>query len=163
MKLVPVILLLIGIGGSAWANPVARAVSQASADKLLLEGKISLAIQEYESALKIHPTPALYFNLAIAYYQTKRLSDAIAALEALLKMAGEDVEARYNLGCLWLYKGDFEKAAFEFQKALSCCAEAPEFAPLIRQGLKLSGQIKKADRSTQDLLTFVTQYGLPAL
>lgn len=148
-------MTVLGIYGSltAWAS---------SGDFYLRAGNTSLAIQEYEKALKKSPSPSIYFNLAIAYYQEGRLTEAISALEQFNQLAGDDVEAHYNLGCLWLYKGNFEKAAFYFRRANSCSHQASSFTPLIQQGLELIEDLRKTPQSTQDLLAALTSHGLPA-
>lgn len=132
------------------------------ADNYLKQGNPSRAIEEYQKALALKPSStAAYFNLAIAYYAVRDIGGAVSALEKLVALDPEDVEAHYNLGCLKLYLHDQEGAKTHFEKAKNCCRHNPAFVPLIDKGLKFIDQLGQTDPSTQDILFFLLQYGLP--
>ena len=104
-----------------------------------------------------------YFNLAIAYYAQRNIRAAAENLERVLGFDPADGEARYNLACLRLYQGDVEEAKLQFEKAVFCCFSHSIFGRKSREALELIHQFSLLDVSTQELLLFVTQYGLPPL
>ncbi len=131
-------------------------------DCYLSQGKISRSIEEYKKALLLNShSTATYFNLAIAYYAQRNLEGATSALEELLKINEQDVEAWYNLACLNLYQQDTEKAKLHFEKAKLCCDCNSKFVPLIMQGLEFLNELKNSGH--QDLILLLLQKGLPPL
>lgn len=158
-------LLYIGIGWLALAPGTAycqAADHKAAADRLLARGRAERAALEYRKALALHPaSTAAYFNLAIAEYQLKNLDGAAWALERLLEIDSEDVEALYNLGCLELYRQDLQKAEIYFKKAREYCERDPRFFPLIDQGLGFLDELEGS--SSQGLVLLALQKGLPSL
>jgi tetratricopeptide (TPR) repeat protein len=160
LKLLIIVFLLLMLPQAVSASPDYKK----RGDQFLQVKKTTLAIAQYHKALEINPrSTSTYFNLAIAYYEERSLDKAIQALEKLIEIDPEDAEARYNLGCLRLYKGDFQEAHLHFQDGLRCCEKAPQFLPYMQKGLKLIEQIQQTDQSTQGLLFLMTQYGLPPL
>lgn len=130
----------------------------------LQSGKHELAINEYEKAIAFDSkSTATYFNLAIAYYGVRNIEGATQALERLIEIEPNDVEALYNLACLKLYKQDCKKAKIYFEKARECCAKNPEFEPLITKGLEFLDRLMKDNPSTQDLVLFFLAQGLPPI
>jgi len=84
------------------------------------QGEYSMAVAEYENAIKANPNfPIAYNNLGITY---KRMGNAVRAEENYRKAISLDsryVDAYYNLGLLYMDKGDFQGAAGMFRKALA--------------------------------------------
>ena len=129
-----------------------------SGDQYLREGKLSLAVADYNKAVSLNPhSTATYFNLAIALYAEKDVAGAASALQNILEIDPSDVEALYNLACLKLYLKHIQEAKNYFQKAKSCCQHDSHFRPLIEQGLGYLNELTAMDSSTQDLALFLLQ------
>ena len=129
-------------------------------DRYLRAGEINPAIAEYKKALSLNPdSPATYFNLAIAYYQSRNFQAAASTLEKLIKLSPNDYEARYNLACLKLYQNDVQEARQCLEKAKSCCLSNPEFTPLIQNTIEFAEKLTTLDPQTRSavLLYFLTQ------
>jgi tetratricopeptide (TPR) repeat protein len=76
------------------ANPEAVAEA-ARGTALAKEGKYDLAIQHYRAALRLDShLPGLYLNLGLAYFKSKRLSDAAKAFEEAVSADGNSLQAR---------------------------------------------------------------------
>lgn len=64
------------------------------------------AIVQYQKALTLNRSdPDLYFNLALAYYQTGDVNNAIANYRKVLSLNSKNYDAKYNLGILLLNDG----------------------------------------------------------
>src|SRR3981081_1108837 len=70
-----------------------------------------------------HPTAGGYNTLGVLYAQADRVSCAIAAFQAALKLEDPNWEAHYNLALALLSQGDRVRAARELQTAIQ---EKPE-------------------------------------
>ncbi len=144
-----------------------RAYGQAAdhktaADRLLQRGHPDQAMAEYHRSLALEAqSPATYFNLAIAAYSIRNLDQAAWALEKLLELDPQDVEALYNLGCLELYRQDLRKARTYLERARGCCNRDRRFAPLIDRGLGFVDELEGSP--TQGLVFLALQDGLPSL
>lgn len=64
-----------------------------------------------------------HFYLAVSYYRSGRLNDAVKALDATLMTASDYVPARELLGTIWLLKKDYVRARQQFEHLV---AVAPE-------------------------------------
>ena len=69
-------------------------------------------------AIHDHPTAGAYNTLGVLYAQGDRVTCAIAAFEAAIKLEDPNWEAHYNLGVALLSKGDRTKAMRELQAAI---------------------------------------------
>jgi tetratricopeptide (TPR) repeat protein len=65
-----------------------------------------------------HPTASAYNTLGALYAQADRISCAVPAFEAALKLENQNWEAHYNLALALLRKGDRARAARELQTAI---------------------------------------------
>src|ERR1700730_782310 len=65
-----------------------------------------------------HPTAGAFNTLGVLYAQADRVSCAIAALEAALKLEHHNWESHYNLALALLRKGDRASAVRELQTAI---------------------------------------------
>ncbi len=149
----------LGFGSS---TEQAATVHKLAGDAYLKQGNAHSAIEEYQKAIALNShSTALYFNLAIASYAMGNIEASAQALEKLLALDPKDVEAHYNLACLSLYREDTLKAAEHFEKAKICCHPDSRFVPLIDKGLGFLKELKNADPSTQSVLFFLLQQGLP--
>jgi len=79
-------------------------------------GQLPEAIQAFERLLKENgqSTPAR-FNLAICYYRSRRLDDAVRALQATLAISPDFAPAGQLLGTIWLLKADYGRARQQFE------------------------------------------------
>lgn len=135
-------------------------------DQALTQGDFSRAIEEYQGALAFNPqSTATYFNLAIAYYSSGDVRGAAAALERLLERDPHDVEALYNLGCLYLYQWETKKARAAFQHAKQCSDGDSTFTPLLESGLAFLDELDHRDLfSRSEILQALShEYVLPLL
>ena len=102
--------------GAAPAGVLERKVE---ADCLLKKGETVRAIRLYRNILKEDSAFSnAHYNLATAYYLTGNLGKASESLENFLRRQPTDIEARYNLGCLYLRLGRFYEAEKQFRTAL---------------------------------------------
>lgn len=149
----------LGFGSSPEQTATAHKLA---GDAYLRAGNAHLAIEEYQKAIALNSySTTLYFNLAIALYAMGKIEASAQALEKLLALDPQDVEAHYNLACLSLYREDTVTAAQHFEKAKICCHPDSRFIPLIDKGLGFLKELKNADPSTQGVLFFLLQQGLP--
>src|SRR6266567_9062227 len=65
-----------------------------------------------------HPTAGAYNTLGVLYAQADRVSCAIPAFEASLKLEDQNWEAHYNLALAFLRRGDRAQAIHALQKAI---------------------------------------------
>lgn len=78
---------------------------------LLDDGKTSEAIAALRTATDLMPTNAAAWNyLGVAYHRSGQWTNATAAYSQALRFNRELVEARFNLGCLWLELRNFDAA-----------------------------------------------------
>lgn len=131
-------------------------------DHFLKNGKPLLAVHEYRKALDLNPgSPEVYFNLAIACYESLDLGGAATALESLTILVPTDTEAFYNLGCLSLYDGKMAKARTYFKKAQVVSEKDSPFLPLIARGLEFTQELLQCP--SQGLMLYLLNHGLLAL
>lgn len=164
------ILLAVVLGGlprlekCAFAAPSTNfqsASHQTLADDYLRAGKPDEAIMEYEMAVVDNPfSTAVYFNMAIAYYEVRNIEGAVSALEKLIALAPEDVEAHYNLACLKLYLHDEVGAKRHLETAHKLSKENTNFYPLIIRGLQFIEELSRTNTNEQDIVFFLLHYGL---
>ncbi len=83
--------------------------------KLLDAGNYVAAAQQLKTATSLMPTNASAWNyLGLAYHRAGQGSNAAAAYAHALKLNHELLEARFNLGCLWLEQDKLDAAKSEF-------------------------------------------------
>jgi arylsulfatase A-like enzyme/Flp pilus assembly protein TadD len=84
----------------------------------LRQGKRNDSIPLFEAAAQINPSDYESLqNLAVAYRETGRISDAEAILNLIVK-SGEPFASAFNeLGMVWFQKGDMTRAREYFEKA----------------------------------------------
>ena len=82
------------------------------------------AISEFKKLLEEDGQNVLaHFYLAVCYYRSRRLDDAVKALEATLMIASDYPPAEELLGTIWLLKKDYVRARRQFEHL---AAIAPE-------------------------------------
>lgn len=124
------------------------------ADRLLRHGLAREAACLYERCIEKNPeNSAACFNLAIAYYQSSRWNEAQQALEKVVSLNPKDVEALYNLGCLYLYRTEeIEKAKYLFEKARTESTQNTRFIPQITSGIWLSEKCLTLDAASRKII-----------
>ena len=145
-------LVLICNPSAGWSQQITATQEKGlhfkiSGDHSLLAGNTSVAIAEYQKALKFIPqSSTTYFNLAIAFYAEKNIDGTASALEEVLKLNPKDIEAHYNLACLRIYQRNLQAAKLHFEQAKLCCLKKNStFLPSIQQGLEFLAEIQKYD------------------
>jgi tetratricopeptide (TPR) repeat protein len=100
-----------------------------SARSLANQGKLDLAIKDYEAAVKLDPSKASYQGgLGSAYYQSGRYTDAEAALQRALAADNKNAEVAYNLS-LTEYKLNKTTQALDYaQKSVALDATDADYA-----------------------------------
>ncbi|MCP3922269.1 MAG: tetratricopeptide repeat protein [Desulfobacterales bacterium] len=89
-----------------------------SGDKFYLEGKIDLAIKEFENAIKISPNNVNVRNsLGICYGIQNRAEDALEEFEEAINLDPNEVMAIHNAGLICSMVGDSSNALSYFLKA----------------------------------------------
>jgi len=73
--------------------------------------KTDAAVQELQSAVALLPTNAAAWNyLGLAYHRAGQWTNATEAYSRAIKLDRDLLEARFNLGCLWLDENKLEPA-----------------------------------------------------
>jgi Flp pilus assembly protein TadD len=146
---------------AAFANPAPKDAffNYVSEGHLNLDaGRTHAAIESYQKALALFPdSPAVLFNLAIAFYLERDMQGAAAALEKMVSLEPEDAEALYNLGHVLLLQKKTGKAKEAFMRAEALPQCPAKFRELIQQGLALIGNLESLDPISRDLAFFVIQ------
>jgi tetratricopeptide (TPR) repeat protein len=98
---------------TACAPPGPRALLKGR--KLLESGQTEAALQELKTATSLLPTNAAAWNyLGLAYHRSGQWTNAAEAYSRAIKFDRELLEARFNLGCLWLDQNKLDEAKTEF-------------------------------------------------
>src|SRR5216683_2973167 len=84
----------------------------------LIRSRASEKISALLETIQDHPTAGAYNTLGALYAQADRVSCAIPAFEAALKLENQNWEAHYNLALALLQKGDRSRAERELQTAI---------------------------------------------
>lgn len=75
--------------------------------RLLERGQDAQAIEKFQVATSLLSTNAQAWNyLGVAYHRVGQITNAAAAYQRALALDRHLVEARYNLGCLWLEQSE---------------------------------------------------------
>ncbi len=80
-----------------------------------LQGDKEKAAAAFSEAIRLGTSnPKVYNNMALVLSQMERYTEALEAF----KEGGEEANAYFNLGCIFLYKGKPEEAVQAFEKAI---------------------------------------------
>lgn len=141
--------------GAQAASPPQILNFKIEADQFLKQGQIEQAISRYKAVLKKDGRFAnAHYNLATAYYLKGDMKRAAESLEAFLRLAPEDSEALYNLGCLKIRLGHFDEAMKCFLKAENCpCSRS--ISRKIKEALRFTKGLRTENPGTQKLLAFL--------
>jgi len=83
--------------------------------RLANAGRVPEAIGEFQKLLaEDRQNTSANFYLAVCYYRSRRLDDAVKALEATLAASKDYAPAEELLGTIWLMKADYAKARQQF-------------------------------------------------
>jgi superkiller protein 3 len=87
--------------------------------KLLDEGNVEAAINEFQKAVAVDPKyGAALLNLGAAYERANRSDEAIEAYRKSIELEPRNFYARNNLGVLYDKQAKYDDAIAEFQSAL---------------------------------------------
>jgi tetratricopeptide (TPR) repeat protein len=79
-------------------------------------GRLSEAIRDFQKMLEEDGHNALVrFYLAVCYYRSRRLDDAVKALDATLAISPNYLPAQELLATIWLLKNDYARARQQFK------------------------------------------------
>ena len=107
------LILALAVLMTACSPPGPRALLKGK--KLLDAGKYDAAAQELKTATSLMPTNAGAWNyLGLAYHRAGQGANAAAAYTRALTLNRDLLEARFNLGCLWLEQNKLDAAKSEF-------------------------------------------------
>ena len=119
------LILAMAVLMTACSPPGPRALLKGK--KLLDAGNYAEAAQELKTATSLMPTNASAWNyLGLAYHRAGQGSNAAIAYTHALKLNRELLEARFNLGCLWLEQNKLDAAKLEFTAYTMRRGNAPE-------------------------------------
>lgn len=105
------------------------------------------AITFFTKQINISPIPYFYFERAFTYRLMERYGDAIKSYELGLAGNSENAAAHMELGIVFEYIGDFEKAFISFENALKYEEDEEKIARLLinkARILQCRRQFKKA-------------------
>lgn len=77
---------------------------------LYKEGELDRAIEQYQAALQLQPSPKVYNDLAVAYNDMGLPDKAIELLQIAIRTSPDFYDAHNNLGVAYIYKGVYGKA-----------------------------------------------------
>ena len=108
-----ILSLLVSVLLTGCTPPGPRAVLDGR--RLLEEGDYPKAVEKLKTATVLMPTNAPAWNyLGLAYHRAGQPTNAVAAYTRALALNRDLLEARYNLGCLWLDENNLDAAKSEF-------------------------------------------------
>jgi tetratricopeptide (TPR) repeat protein len=133
------------------------------------EGRYSEAIVEYERALSSKPDPQVRLNLALAYYKTTRLTEAIKALQDVRRESPSNFQALTLLADCHLRLGHNKEVISLLDSAGQADSDNPALiyllgTALVRDGQTARGQVlidkilKNGDSAEARLLIGTTKY-----
>src|SRR6266550_2166401 len=123
------VLLTLAVLLAGCTPPGPRAVLDGK--RLLDEGKYPQAVEKLKIATSLLATNAQAWNyLGVAYHRAGQSANAAAAYQKALSLNRDLLEARYNLGCLWLEQNKLDAAKAEFT------------AYMLRRGNAIEGWLK---------------------
>ena len=102
------------------------------------KGEQELAIKDYDRAIELSPRADFYNNRGNALRKTGKVDLAIADLDQAIKLDANYFGAYWNRGLAYQDKGDKEKAADDYKKALT--VSTPTRAREKRSGLAERGR-----------------------
>jgi len=110
---------------------------------LMMEGKQAEAIPHFQkvSAQNL----AARFNLIRAYFQTKRVQDALRVATEISTQGKDDVQLHFSLGVLLASEKQYKPAQLEFEKADALQPETFEIIYNLGQAYLRDGQIPKSE------------------
>jgi tetratricopeptide (TPR) repeat protein len=134
-----------------WENAVIKSPDAAIAHYnlglvLYNEGDLGGAIQQYQAALRLQPSPKVYNDLAVAYNDMGLYDKAIELLQLAVRMSPDFADAHNNLGAAYISKRLYRKAIEHLKIA---AALDPSFSGTYSNlGLSYEGLGMRADAIT---------------
>ncbi len=107
-----------------WTDTVKKSIDSEKAHVNLgiayaSKGQLDLAIEEYETALRLKPDSSkAHLNLGIAYISKGQLDLAIEEYKTALRLKPDSIKAHLNLGVAYISKGQLDLAIEEYKTAL---------------------------------------------
>lgn len=112
-----------------------------------LRGELDLAIQEYDEAVKLAPSPAGHINRGACWAAKRDFDKAIADYDAAIKLDPRFVSAYSHRGNAWSAKRDFDKAIRDYDEAIRL---KPKYVEAINnRGVAFAGKLDH-DRAIRD-------------
>jgi tetratricopeptide (TPR) repeat protein len=147
---------------------IARAVE---AMKLIEEGKLTLAEQNFAKSIELYEEPEVLNNFGLFLYQMGSLDRAISMFERAISLSEEEIGkvhqaiAYCSLGEVYQMRGDLENAQEMYEKALEINTRigrqegmADSYANL-GDVYTVRGQLNEAEQMHKDALRIYTQVG----
>jgi tetratricopeptide (TPR) repeat protein len=116
-------------------------------------GRYSLAIEQYKRALETKPDLAARLNLAIAYYKTDRLKEAVVELEKVHAADPSNAQALLLLATCDLRMGANKKVIELLTPARDTNASDRAVAYLLGTALARDGQVEQARAAINPILS----------
>lgn len=89
-----------------------------AAEKLMAEGKIQPAINEYNQAIKVSPDQAIFYSdLAFAYFKLNQFHQAKTNIDKSLQMYSDFFQSRFYRGLINCQLGNHQQSLTDFEKA----------------------------------------------
>jgi tetratricopeptide (TPR) repeat protein len=129
---------------------------------LVHQGRAKESVKFLQKALALEPeSAAFHSNLGTAYYQTKRLDEAITQYQKALEIDPDFAEAavvRNDLGLCLLQKGRVNEAITHFQKVLEIKPDYAEAHNNLGRSLFQAGRVNEAAAHFQRALQIKPDY-----
>jgi len=104
-----------GVAGELSAGAASHERSQG--DKALMEGKLSVALKHFESAVKMNPADHLnWYKRATAYIIEKKYESALKDLAKVLQLKPDYVQAIDKRAKIYASQGKFGEAREDYKK-----------------------------------------------
>ena len=118
------------------------------------EDRFEEAVQAYQKAVNIDPSPLNQFSLAQGLMQTGKYEAARTTFNAVIRMEPHSAHGYLGLGQTYSKEGDFERAIEQFEKALNKQSDYYEAYAEIGYAYADMGEIEEA----RELVEFMEVY-----
>ncbi len=127
--------------------------------ELFQAGEASLAVGQYQEALRIEPEYAEAHNkLGVALGRLGRQEEALGHFEEALRIRPDDAEVHNNLGATLAQLGRVQEAIGHFEEALRIKPDYPEAHRNLGVALAQAGRVPEAMKHWQEALRLKPDY-----
>lgn len=157
-----IVAILVGLGSgvAAGADPLARDQRWEDGRRSLAKGEAAEAKRVFEALLRDYPEEAdIHLFLGIALLRLRDPESAEAAVRRAIALEPKHIEARTLLG--WIQSevhGNYEAAAEEYKRVVELRPDSPEARNNLGVALKRKGELSRAAQAFTEALELRPDY-----